>query len=109
MKRYWLLFSQWVTVLLAIWFVIATLQPEWLRSAKHSADGMTLLQAPLGSALSRPAGSLSAPARQASPAVVSINTSKTNTNNPQSQEPWFKFFHGDQEEQNRMSWQPPLC
>ena len=100
MKRYWLLFSQWVTVLLAIWFVIATLQPEWLRSAKQSAGGMTLLQAPLGSALSRPAGSLSTPARQASPAVVSINTSKTKSNNPQSQEPWFKFFHGDQEEQN---------
>ena len=100
MKRYWLLFSQWVTVLLAIWFVIATLQPEWLRGAKRSADGMTLLQAPLSSALSRPAGSLSVPARQASPAVVSINTSKTNSGNPQSQEPWFKFFHGEQEDQN---------
>ena len=100
MKRYWLLFSQWVTVLLAIWFVIATLQPEWLRSAKNSAEGMTLLQAPLGSALSRPAGSLSAPARQASPAVVSINTSKTKSGNPQSQEPWFRFFHGDQEDPN---------
>jgi serine protease DegQ len=100
MKRYWLLFSQWVTVLLAIWFVIATLQPEWLRSAKRSADGMTLLQAPLGSALSRPTGSLSAPARQASPAVVSINTSKIKSGNPQSQEPWFKFFHGDQEDQS---------
>jgi Do/DeqQ family serine protease len=61
---------------------------------------MTLLQAPMGSALSRPAGSLSAPARQASPAVVSINTSKTNSNNPQSREPWFKFFHGEQEDQN---------
>jgi hypothetical protein len=31
MKRYWLLFSQWVTVLLAAWFVVATLQPDWLR------------------------------------------------------------------------------
>ena len=46
MKRYWLLFSQWVTVLLAIWFVVATLQPEWLRGAQRSVDGMTLLQAP---------------------------------------------------------------
>jgi Do/DeqQ family serine protease len=100
MKRYWLLFSQWVTVLLAIWFVVATLQPEWLRNAKRSADGMTLLQAPSSSSPDRPAGSLSAPARQASPAVVSINTSKTNTPHPQSQEPWFKFFHGEQEEQN---------
>jgi serine protease DegQ len=99
MKRYWLLFSQWVTVLVAIWFVVATLQPDWLRSAKRSADGMTLLQAPSGSELSRPAGSLSAPARQASPAVVSINTSQSNSRRPQSQDPWFRFFHGDQEEQ----------
>jgi ferric iron reductase protein FhuF len=29
MKRIWSLFSQWFTVLLAIWFVVATLQPEW--------------------------------------------------------------------------------
>ena len=101
MKRYWLLFSQWVTVLLAAWFVVATLQPEWLRSAQRTTDGMTLLQAPAGSPLSRPAGSLSAPARQASPAVVSINTSK-NSNSPKnhSQDPWFKFFYGEQEEQN---------
>ena len=31
MKRYWLLFSQSVTVLLAAWFVVATLQPQWLQ------------------------------------------------------------------------------
>jgi Do/DeqQ family serine protease len=83
-----------------MWFVVATLQPDWLRSAQRSANGMTLLQAPPGSSPIRPAGSLSAPARQASPAVVSINTSKTNSKHPQSQEPWFKFFHGEQEEQN---------
>ncbi len=100
MKRYWLLFSQWVTVLLAVWFVVATLQPEWLRSAKRSADGMTLLQAPMGAPLSRPAGSLSAPARLASPAVVSINTSKAKSQNPHGQDPWFRFFYGEQEEQN---------
>lgn len=100
MKRYWLLFSQWVTVLLAVWFVVATLQPEWLRSAKRSADGMTLIQAPTSSPLNRPAGSLSAPARLAAPAVVSINTSKAKSKNPQNQDPWFKFFYGEQEEQN---------
>lgn len=90
MKRYWLFFSQWVTVLLAAWFVVATLKPEWLRSAPRSADGMTLLQAPAGSLLNRPAGSLSAPALKASPAVVSINTSK-NRSAP-STDPWSRFF-----------------
>ena len=100
MKRYWLLFSQWVTVLVAIWFVVATLQPEWLRGVQHSADGMTLLQAPPLNMANRPAGSLSAPAQKASPAVVSINTSKGGSSNAQSQDPWFRFFYGEQEEQN---------
>jgi serine protease DegQ len=99
MKRYWLLFSQWVTVLLALWFVVATLQPDWLRSAKRSADGMTLLQAPVGSFAGRPAGSLSAPARLASPAVVSIKTSQSSSRSS-AQDPWFKFFYGEQEEQS---------
>jgi len=96
MKRYWLFFSQWVTVLLAAWFVVATLKPEWIRSAQRSADGMTLLQAPAGSLLNRPAGSLSAPALKASPAVVSINTSK-NRSAP-STDPWSRFFEGEPEE-----------
>jgi len=99
MKRYWLLFSQTVTVLLAAWFIVATLQPDWLRGAQRTASGMTLLQAPDGSPLSRPAGSLSAPAQKASPAVVSINTSKNDNRRPNSQEPWFRFFNGEQDEQ----------
>jgi serine protease DegQ len=96
MKRYWLFFSQWVTVLLAAWFVVATLKPEWLRSAQRSADGMTLLQAPAGSPLSRAAGSLSAPAQKASPAVVSISTSKNRSS--RNTDPWSRFFEGDTEE-----------
>ncbi len=96
MKRYWLFFSQWVTVLLAAWFVVATLKPDWLRNAQRSAEGITLLQAPSGAALNRPAGSLSAPAQKASPAVVSINTSKnrSSTNN----DPWSRFFDGESDE-----------
>jgi Do/DeqQ family serine protease len=100
MKRYWLLFSQWVTVLVAMWFVVATLQPEWLRGAQNASQGMTLLQAPLIDNGNRPAGSLSLPALKASPAVVSINTSKGAGRNPHSQDPWFRFFYGEQEEQN---------
>ncbi len=96
MKRYWLFFSQWVTVLLAAWFVVATLKPEWLRNAQRSAEGITLLQAPSGAALNRPAGSLSAPAQIASPAVVSINTSKNRSSAPT--DPWSRFFNGEPEE-----------
>jgi serine protease DegQ len=96
MKRYWLFFSQWVTVLLAAWFVVATLKPEWLRHVQNSAEGITLLQAPSGNALNRPAGSLSAPAQKASPAVVSINTSKNRSST--NTDPWSRFFDGESEE-----------
>jgi len=100
MKRYWLLFSQWVTVLVAIWFVVATLQPEWLRGAHRSVDGMTLLLAPPGHSGSRPMGSLSTPAQRASPAVVSINTRQGKSQGPSGQDPWFRFFYGEQDDQN---------
>ena len=96
MKRYWLFFSQWVTVLMAAWFVVATLKPEWIRNTQRSADGMTLLQAPAGSLLNRPAGSLSGPALKASPAVVSINTSKSRSSG--KTDPWSRFFEGDADE-----------
>jgi hypothetical protein len=45
MKRYWLLFSQVVTVLLAMWFVLATLKPEWLNRSVN-VSGVTLFEAP---------------------------------------------------------------
>ena len=44
MKRLWLLFSQSVTVLVAAYFVVATLQPEWLgRGTTRSGAGIALL------------------------------------------------------------------
>lgn len=97
MKRFWLLFSQTVTVFVAAYFVVATLQPGWLsRGATRTSAGITLLEAPQG-AMAEPApGSFSAAARKASPAVVSINTSKAAVRHPRSNDPWFQFFFGDQ-------------
>src|SRR2546427_11106492 len=47
MKRTWLLFSQAVTILVAAYFVVATLQPDWLRrGAVRSNAGIALLEAP---------------------------------------------------------------
>ena len=40
MKRFWLLFSQTVTILLAAYFVVATLKPDWL--GNRSARGGTV-------------------------------------------------------------------
>ncbi len=99
MKRTWLLFSQAVTVLVAAWFVVATLQPQWLGKGSASIAGVSVTQAP-ASALPGVAGGkgvgFSSAAKIASAAVVSINTSKSAANNPHGNDPWFKFFFGDQ-------------
>ena len=94
MRRYWLFFSQTVTVLLAAWFIVATLKPQWLHAG--GGTGVTLLQASPGDAGHRPAGSLSQAARAASPSVVSINTSQKRE--PRAQDPWFRFFYGEQDD-----------
>ena len=96
MKRIWLVFSQTVTVLLAAYFVIATLQPQWLDSRMtRSTAGISLIQAPTQPAAEPALGSYSAAARQAAPAVVSINTSKE-VRQRRSNDPWFEFFFGEQ-------------
>ncbi|RYF08756.1 MAG: Do family serine endopeptidase [Comamonadaceae bacterium] len=96
MKRFWLLFSQTVTVLVAAYFVVATLQPDWIRGgATRSGAGVSLIEAPASPAGQPAAGSFSGAARKAAPAVVSINTSKA-VRHPRSNDPWFQFFFGDQ-------------
>jgi len=100
MRKFWLLFSQSVTVLLAAYFVVATLQPQWLN--RPSLGGLAVIEAPAaaGSPSAAPAGSFAAAAKTASAAVVSINTSKAAARNPNMNDPWFKFFFGDQGGQN---------
>jgi serine protease DegQ len=96
MKRFWLLFSQTVTVLLAAYFVVATLKPEWLnRRSAFATSAVSLVEAPASQAAGAAPGSLSLAAKKASPAVVSINTSKAAEKNPRANDPWFKFFFGD--------------
>ncbi|KQW64133.1 S1C family serine protease [Variovorax sp. Root411] len=100
MKRTWLLFAQAVTVLLAAYFVVATLKPEWINKRATSLGGVvSIVEAPAGNPGIPTAGSLSAAAKKASPAVVSINTSKAAQRNPRSNDPWFRFFFGDQDDQ----------
>ena len=96
MKRYWLLFSQAVTVLLAAYFIVATLQPGWLRhGSTMSRAGIALLEAPSEPRTEFVPGSMAAAAQKAMPAVVSINTSKE-VRSPHLNDPWFHFFFGDQ-------------
>ena len=97
MKRLWLLFSQTATVLLAAYFVVATLKPQWLGHGPGSmASSISLLEAPAGNPAEVPPGSLRVAAQKASAAVVSISTSQTAKKNPNANDPWFKFFYGDQ-------------
>ena len=99
MKRLWLLFSQTVTVLLAAYFVVGTLKPEWMDKRPTLGGAVAVIEAPAGGAGVVPAGSYSPAAKRASPAVVSINTSKAAEKNPHSGDPWFRFFFGDQGDQ----------
>ncbi|MGR4867704.1 S1C family serine protease [Variovorax sp. LARHSF232] len=100
MKRFWLLFSQAVTVVLAAYFVVATLKPEWIHQRSTSLGGVvSVIEAPVAGPQPPAAGSLSAAAKRAAPAVVSINTSKAAPRHPRSNDPWFRFFFGDQADQ----------
>ena len=96
MKRLWLLFSQTATVLLALYFVVATLKPDWLGKSFARSGPVALLEAPSAAPGVAPIGSFRQAAQNASAAVVSINTSKAARNRPRSNDPWFNFFFGDQ-------------
>ena len=114
MRRIWLIFSQTVTVAVALLFVVTTLKPEWLqRGAFGRAPGtVSIVTAPEAvgpEARSDPrpvalppgvvVGSYSAAAKRASPAVVSVTTSKAGARNPHGSDPWFRFFFGDAPDQ----------
>jgi Do/DeqQ family serine protease len=96
MKRFWLLFSQAVTVVLAAYFVVGTLKPDWLASRSTSFSTVALMEAPASSSGVVPPGSFRLAAQKSSAAVVSINTSKAARNDPRNQDPWFRFFFGEQ-------------
>ena len=101
MKRQWLLFSQVVTVLVAIWFVVMTLKPEWIHQrASVATNGVTLIEAAPNTSGAPMPGSYSPAAKLASPAVVSIATTQVNAPaNPLQNDPWFRFFYGDREDE----------
>ena len=99
MKRFWLLFSQSVTVVLALWFVVATLQPGWLWPGLFRGEAkVSFLQAPDQTLQGAPAGSLRSAALRASPAVVSINTQQVARKKMRRPEPWFHFFEEPEDE-----------
>ncbi len=104
MRKAWLLFSQTVTVAVALLFVVATLKPGWLKRDTPAIVATT----PAIAALPAPVQSISligngtamtsyaAAARRASPAVVSITASRgASAQRPGGDDPTFRFFFGD--------------
>jgi len=103
MRKAWLLFSQTVTVAVALLFVVATLKPHWL------GRGTEVLPIPQAAVVPLPAPvqnvsligpgtaatGYSAAAKRASPAVVSITASRTQSQRPRADDPMFRFFFGD--------------
>ncbi len=109
-RRTWLLFSQAVTVSLAMLFVVMTLKPEWLPRSTMGAAGMlpapTLVTAPPRPAASAAASSmvgsgLAVAAKLASPAVVSVVAMKMARRNPHANDPAFEFFFGNRGSQQQ--------
>lgn len=110
MRRIWLLFAQTVTVGLALWFIVATLRPEWLASARQSGGAQVVSSiVPMQESSAGPPANSSyrEAAKRAMPAVVNIYTSKNvrQPGNPFMEDPFFRRFFGDRlnEEEKQVS------
>lgn len=100
MRKIWLIFSQAVTVSVAVVFVLSALKPNWLAGlSAHGEESATIVLAakPTARAASTAARheGYSAAAKLAGPAVVSIKASKMVAQNQRRQDPWFRFFFGE--------------
>ncbi len=108
MRKAWLLFSQTVTVAVALLFVVATLKPQWLGrgTQAEAVPAATTAIVPMPSPVqnvsllgpAKATTSYSAAAKRASPAVVSITASRA-TQRPRSDDPMLRFFFGDRARQ----------
>ena len=103
LQKYWLVFAQAVTVMLAALFVVATLKPEWLSESRVASlvNTASLKESDYDGQLSP--GSYHDAVKRSMPAVVNIFTSKGSGKpkarkgaSPNSADPLFKFFFGDQ-------------
>jgi serine protease DegQ len=103
-KRLWLLFAQAVTILLAALFIVVTLKPNWLsdESVGSIVSNVTLKEGVAEGDTLSPSSYHDA-VKKSAPAVVNIFSSKNSTKpkarkggKPNSSDPLFKFFFGEQ-------------
>jgi len=98
MRKHWLLFTQTVTIALALLFIIHTLKPELLPNAARNGVVTLYESAPTLNDSKSTGLSLSSAAQKAMPSVVNIFT-RTEVKappNPFKDDPRFKFFFDDQ-------------
>ena len=102
MRRLWLIFSQAVTVALALLFVVGTLKPHWLGLNGRGPQGTAVslntvpLLAPASQAGASATG-LAAAARTAMPSVVSVTVVGGRERNPHANVPGLERFFADRE------------
>jgi serine protease DegQ len=102
LRRFWLLFAQAVTVLLALMFIVTTLKPQWLQRqgqlGKQLASPIVALRevAPGGGSTAAETSYADA-AQRAMPAVVNVFSGKGGSlpPNPQANDPLFRYFFGN--------------
>jgi serine protease DegQ len=105
MRKTWLIFSQTVTVAVAIVFVLATFRPSWIQALSFRStlpDPSLKVAAPARSASGPVAGvpmGFREAAQRAAPAVVSVLTSNSTAKHPHRNDPWFRYFFGEQDGQ----------
>jgi serine protease DegQ len=100
MRKFWLLFAQATTIGLAMLFIINTLKPGLLPNAAR--NGVVTLYENLPSSSSTiSTASFSTAAQKVMPAVVNIfTTSEIKNPNTFMDDPRFRFFFGDQSDDN---------
>ena len=100
MRKHWLLFTQTVTIALALLFIVHTLKPELLPNAARGGV-VTLYESISPDGIGKSTGTgLSVAAKKAMPAVVNIYTSTLvkAPSNPFLDDPRFRFFFGEPED-----------
>jgi len=100
MRKFWLVFSQAVTICLAVLFVITTLRPDLAQLSRPPGGGevITIREAGEQHSVDVALGSLKTAANRAMPAVVNIYTTKETKlpRHPFMDDPLFRRFFGDQ-------------
>jgi serine protease DegQ len=97
LRQFWLIFAQATTVLLASYFVVANLKPQWLDLHSPAlrlptpAASPSATQGPTGLPGPAPASYAQA-ARAAAPAVVAVMALARR--DEQGQDPWLRFHQG---------------